>query len=178
MPLTLIKEDGTGLANANTYADVADADAFHEGHLYASAWTAATLANKEKALVLATRLIDGEFQFNGWRASGGQMLQWPRVRCPDPDADPEDGDAFVGSGMVPRCVVWATCEMAREVLLADRTGTPAGEGMTLQRLADQSEIIWNKRDRRPVISLFAQSLLCKYGAMAKRAKNMTRLERV
>ena len=36
MALVLVKEDGTGKSNANSYADVADGDAYFEGHLYAS----------------------------------------------------------------------------------------------------------------------------------------------
>ena len=39
MSLTLIKEDGSGLANANSYASAADGDAYHDGHFYASTWT-------------------------------------------------------------------------------------------------------------------------------------------
>ena len=39
MSITLVKEDGTGLANANAYASAADGDAYHAGHLYATAWT-------------------------------------------------------------------------------------------------------------------------------------------
>ena len=35
MALVLTKEDGTGLAGANAYANGADGDAYHEGHLYA-----------------------------------------------------------------------------------------------------------------------------------------------
>ena len=35
MALTLKKEDGSGFADANAYADVADGTAYHEGHLYA-----------------------------------------------------------------------------------------------------------------------------------------------
>ena len=58
MALTLIKEDGTGLATANAYADVSDSDSYHEGHLYATAWTAATADNKAKALVMASRVLD------------------------------------------------------------------------------------------------------------------------
>ena len=34
-PLTLIKETGEGLDDANSYADLADGDAYHAGHLYA-----------------------------------------------------------------------------------------------------------------------------------------------
>jgi hypothetical protein len=35
MALILIKETGAGLANANAYANAADGDAYHDGHLYA-----------------------------------------------------------------------------------------------------------------------------------------------
>ena len=180
MALTLIKEDGTGKVDANSYASAADGDAYHDGHLYASAWTAATTPNKEKALVMATRLIDGESQFNGFKLSDAQALQWPRDRCPDPD---RSGNSivpgilsgsfglgtYVPSDIVPRAIISATCEMARELLITDRTAAPPGEGVTLMRAADQSETIYNKRDKRPVISMVAQSLLCKYGALLKKA---------
>ena len=33
MSLTITKEDGSGKADANSYASVADCDAYHEGHL-------------------------------------------------------------------------------------------------------------------------------------------------
>jgi hypothetical protein len=83
MALTLVKEDGTGLANANSYASVADGDSYFEAHLYASVWTAATSGTKAAALVMATRLVDSQFQFHGFRANETQALQWPRERCPD-----------------------------------------------------------------------------------------------
>jgi len=60
MALTLILETGAGLANANSYATVAESDAYHDGHLYATAWTGATSGNKAAALVMATRLIDAD----------------------------------------------------------------------------------------------------------------------
>ena len=85
MALTLIKEDGTGRVDANSYADVAGASAYFEGHLYATAWTGASADQKAAALVMATRLIDSQFQFCGYRAHSEQALQWPRAECPDPD---------------------------------------------------------------------------------------------
>ena len=117
MALILIKEDGTGLSNANSYASAADGDAYFEGHLYASAWTAALLANKEKALVFATRLIDAEFQFNGYTMKATQALSWPRQKCPDPDEGRTDADGFFPSDAVPKALLQATCEMARELLI-------------------------------------------------------------
>src|SRR5262249_29256875 len=136
MALTLVKEDGTGKVDANSYASVADGDAYFDAHLYATAWTAASTGNKEKALVFATRLIDSQFQFNGWKAHDQQALQWPRERCPDPDKGlitisvlvPFLG-TFVDADLVPPGVVNATCEMAKELLIADRTVAPLGEGV-------------------------------------------------
>ena len=112
MALTLIKEDGTGRVDANSYASAADGDAYHDGHLYATAWTGATTGNKERALVFATRLIDSLFQFGGGRAKTEQALQWPRVQCPDPDKGLRTVSAlvpilddFVPYDQVPKAVV-------------------------------------------------------------------------
>ena len=87
------------------------------------------------------------------------------------------GDSHVPSDPVPPAVVRATCELARELIVTDRTAAPPGEGVTLVRAADQSETIYNKRDKRPVISMVAQSLLCQYGALLKKA-GMVCLQRV
>src|SRR6266478_3114178 len=137
MALTLIKEDGTGKVDANSYASAADGDAYYDGHLYASAWTAATTASKEKALVFATRLVDSQFQFNGYRVSDRQGLQWPRWKCPDPDGGlalipirllPR-GMGYVDFNIVPKPVKDAACELARELVIVDRTASPPGEGI-------------------------------------------------
>jgi hypothetical protein len=181
--LTLIKEDGTGKVDANSYADVADADAYHEAHLYAAAWTAAAAENKTKALVMATRLIDAQFQFNGVKTSGEQALQWPRARCVDPDRGGNAGflslplgAQYLDSDRVPKAVVDATCEMARELLISDRTGDPIGEGLLSTYMAD-SGMMFDKKDRRPVISHLAQAMLAKYGSALKSGSGMVRLQR-
>src|SRR6185436_4684705 len=110
MALVLIKEDGTGKVDANSYATAADGDAYYDGHLYASTWTAASTGNKEKALVVATRLIDSQCQFNGVRTKTEQALQWPREDCRDPDAG-DDVDGLVENDVVPKGIIDATCEM-------------------------------------------------------------------
>src|ERR1017187_2308118 len=119
MALTLVKEDGTGKADANAYAEVANGDAYHAGHLYATAWTAATADQKAVALVMATRLIDAEYQFNGLRTVDAQALQWPRVNCLDPDKASASvlvslllAYPFVSASIVPKALVLATCELA------------------------------------------------------------------
>jgi hypothetical protein len=160
MALTLIKETGAGLANANSYATVAECDAFHEGHLYATAWTAATATNKAAALVMASRLIDVEMQFVGVRAVTGQALQWPRVDWVDRDTGLEIETAFVPAGLLT-----ATCETARALLIEDRTANPLGEGLKFQTLGSLQQS-FDSTDRRPVLPRLVLTLLKKYGADA------------
>jgi hypothetical protein len=181
--LTLTKEDGTGKADANSYASVADGDVYHDGHLYATAWTGASADQKVVALVMATRLIDAEYQFNGTRTTAGQSLQWPRAMCPEPDnvhvpisvllPIPYD---YVQYDKVPKAVVQATCEMARELLIADRTTTPAGEGLKYQNVGT-TQTGYDKTDRRPVLSQVAQVMLAKYGSQISAKSGAVRLMR-
>src|ERR1035438_1972016 len=175
MALTLIKEDGTGKVDANSYAAVADADSYFEGHLYASAWTAATATTKAAALVMATRLVDSQYQFNGFRAHDTQALQWPRERCPDPDRNLVTITTlspvltnFVRTTQVPQGVGAAVCEMARELLIVDRTASPPGEGIDSLATAHathaatgtgsdstSSTTKYDKSDTRPIVSLLS-----------------------
>ena len=171
MALLLVKENGSGLANANAYANAADADAYHEGHLYATAWVGATAEQKDAALVMATRLIDAEYQFGGVKATFAQALQWPRAECRSPDDEDE-----LPSNAVPKAVLDATCEQARELLIVDRTATPEGEG--LKYFFDAStQKGYDKNDQRPVISGVAQSLLAKLGELLNRRSGAVRLVR-
>lgn len=178
MSLTLTKENGSGLADANSYASVADGDSFHDGHLYATAWTGATTDQKSTALVMASRLIDAEYQFNGVRATDAQAMAWPRYRCPDPDRDSRLllGGNWLPENQVPKNVSAATCEMARELLLADRTAAPTGEGLKYHNESG-SQTGYDKTDRRPIISAVAQAMLAKYGSLVKSKSGAVRLVR-
>ncbi len=195
MALTLVKEDGTGKADANSYADVADGDSYFEGHLYASAWTAATADTKAAALVMATRLVDSQFQFNGYRAHETQALQWPRERCPDPDRNAVTSSlqspvlsSFVPNDVVPTGIAFAVCEMARELLIADRTAAPPGEGISSTQTStashdsaggssSQTSVSYSKEDTRPIMSRVAQAMLAKYGALIQGGSGSVRLVR-
>jgi DnaT-like ssDNA binding protein len=174
MALTLIKEDGTGKVDANSYADIADGDAYHDGHLYASAWALSASDRKEEALVMATRVIDAEFQFNGWRTNDRQALQWPRENCPDPDRGMSvavlvlrlRGVNFVDCNVVPPAVVSATCEMARELMIADRTAAPPGEGLlstTTGAGSTYAKTSYSKTDTPQALSELTRAMLGRFG---------------
>ena len=203
MAITLIKEDGTGKADANSYASVADGDAYHEGHLYATAWRGATEDQKVAALVMATRLIELEFQFNGVRTLSGQALQWPRMDCREPDGTtaqfvagglnlvvPQfiipgsagkivvmDGLMIVPGNVVPKAVVEAACELARELVIADRTAAPPGEGLKYYNDAGK-QTGYDKSDTRPIIPAVVQALLSKYGSLVNAKSGAVQLVRV
>ena len=181
--MILVKETGAGLANANAYASAADGDVYHAGHLYATAWTGASDDQKAAALVMATRLIDAEYQFNGLRSVDCQALQWPRVNCLDPDKAPVavftsllQLDPFVPASVVPKALVLATCEMARELLIVDRTAAPAGEGLKYQNVGG-TQTGYDKTDRRAVLSQVAQVMLAKYGSQISAKSGAVRLIR-
>jgi hypothetical protein len=184
MALTLIKEDGAGKADANAYADLTDGNAYYDGHLYATAWTAASDVQKTTALVMASRLIDAEWQFNGTRTTANQSLQWPRAKCPEPDnvhvpisvllPIPYD---YVQYDQVPKAVVQATCEMARELLITDRTVAPAGEGLKYFN-SGGIQTGYDKTDRRQVLSQVARVMLAKYGSQISAQSGVVKLVRV
>jgi hypothetical protein len=194
MSLILIKEDGTGLANANSYATAADGDAYHDAHLYANTWVTQTLANKEKALVFATRVIDSNYRFHGFRTTTTQALQWPRSSCPDPDNAPDaTGVAVFDPAQIPTALINATCEMARALLAVDRTGAPPGEGLdtsqvsasssnndgtTSSSASNSSMTRYSKVDIRPTISQATQAFLSKLGDLKGQASGAVQLLRV
>ncbi len=108
--MSLIVEDGTGLANAESYVSVADCDTYHTANNNAT-WTGTT-AVKEAALRAATRYLDGNYRSRwiGSRQSQTQALEWPRYEA-------YDSQGF-GFDAVPDDLVTACCELALRALSA------------------------------------------------------------
>lgn len=83
--MSLIVEDGTGLATAQSYASAADATTYHTAHGNAS-WTG-TDTLKEAALVRATAWLDAAFYYR-WpsvKLLNTQALEFPRAAAVDAD---------------------------------------------------------------------------------------------
>jgi hypothetical protein len=83
--MAFIVEDGTGVADANSYADTASADSYFadRGNV---AWAGVgDAAVKQRALVQATDYIETIFKrrFAGDKASTTQGLSWPRLNTGD-----------------------------------------------------------------------------------------------
>lgn len=107
--MALIATDGA--VDANSYSSISFADAYFETRLGSSAWDSAT--DPEAALIQATRVLDYNFDWIGYRNTDTQSLAWPRSFAPDPDSRwiTLDGQ-YVDNTVVPTSIREATCEMA------------------------------------------------------------------
>ena len=81
--MSLIVEDGTGLANAESLCSVADADTIHAARGN-TAWAALTTPQKEQNLRKGTDYMTGKYTTlrAGYRRLATQALDWPREDVP------------------------------------------------------------------------------------------------
>lgn len=118
--MTLVVEDGTGKADADSYASIADADAHNAEWVGSSAWSDADPVAKERALRRAARFVDSH-SFLGARSNRDQALGWPRYGLGRIDGQ------HVANDTVPARVKRAAMEAAikdaqGESLLPDHDG--------------------------------------------------------
>lgn len=143
---TMIVETGSASATANSYCSVANADTYHEMRLHATDWTEATDSDKEKALMWATRLLDEQVQWNGYKYTTTQALAWPRS-----SVSTIDGDDFLYTE-IPDFLKNATAEFARCLIVEDRTADPVTKGFKQIIVGDgEVDITIDKHDRAKTI---------------------------
>ena len=117
--MELLVEAGAGLADANSYLSVEQADAYHlaRGN---RRWNAAGPDDKQAALIRATQYLDVAYRFAGAPSRPTQALAWPRD----------------GALVVPALVLSAAAELALRALdgplLPDTTGTATTGGQVIQ----------------------------------------------
>lgn len=107
--MALVVEDGTGLATAESYISVANADTYFTNYVRGKVeWSGASDAVKERSLREATQTLDALFgtQFKGKRIDGDQALLWPRSSVVTSDG------YTLASNAVPTAIERATCELA------------------------------------------------------------------
>lgn len=102
----LVVEDGTGLATANSYVTVAEADAYLRLRGRAATWDTYSPDAKAGHLVAATDYLDAMSTWRGQILTSTQALGWPRGGALD------KWGRFIVAGTVPRLVKTATIEIA------------------------------------------------------------------
>lgn len=178
MAWTFKVEDGTGLADSNSYASVAEGDDYHASRLRSTDWTNASNSDKQKALAQASRVIDAEVRFRGYKANYAQAMQWPRILARDSNlygavvAANTAGDVFseyFNATTIPKELREATCELARLLLASDRTDPALTDGDGIKRLDIYQgiEIEFNPADRKAPIPSTVAAMLSMLGTITR-----------
>ena len=168
MALTLVATAG-GLTS-NTYCTQAEALTYHEAHLYASTWTGATSANKDKALAMATRLLDEQINWYGWKSSNNQALAWPRIGIYDKEG------VSLASNTIPTFLKNATAELARLLIASDRTVENEMKGFKSINIGKGAvHIIPDRYDRPGVIPPSVWAIIRPFGCVVTQSRSIVRV---
>lgn len=162
--MALVVEDGSGLAGAESYASVAEADAYHTARSN-SLWTGAD-AVKEAALRRATDYMLQTYRsrWHGTRYTLPQALDWPRSGVPIPDSPGGTYGlpAYVAVNAVPAEVKRACIELALDALSGDLN--PDLSRATLREKVDVIEVEYDHNApeyvRRRSVDQLLEPYLC------------------
>jgi len=102
-------------AGTNSYCTLAEADAYHDTHLYNTNWREAITELQKQSLIMASRLLDQLCNWKGIAVRDYQPLLWPRQYVYDRNSDLFPTDEF------PAWLKDATAEFARHLIIEDRT---------------------------------------------------------
>lgn len=121
--MALVTEDGSGLADAESYISVNDATAYHAARGNAAWASMASDTVREQALRKATDYLGQTYRdrWAGYRISTTQGLDWPRYDVPRRDLPGNAYSAYYASDAVPAEVVRACAELALRAAAGDLT---------------------------------------------------------
>lgn len=111
--MAIIVENGQGLANANSYASVADADTYHSDRGN-DIWEDLTELQKEQSLIRATDYMEAVYRlrWKGYRHSETQALSFPRDELQREDFTYLNQWSYYPNDEVPKEVKNACIELA------------------------------------------------------------------
>jgi hypothetical protein len=143
--------------NSDSYATIAEADLYHSAHLYSSSWVSASLANKEIALKMATRILDEKVKWNGVKTNETQALNWGRSNVKHEGFD-------IDENIVPKVIKNATAEFARHLLTSDSTVEAQGKGLESLEVGS-IKLSFDKNDVAEVVPVIVQAMIEGWGRM-------------
>ena len=147
-----------GAADANTYATLVEAEAYYDTQLYSTDWSAATDDEKNKSLLFATRLIDEQIVWAGFKATEAQSLRWPREALLDQDGFDVDNDT------IPQFLINAVSELGGYLIGSNRTAESSTKGFSRMK-AGELELVIDKSDRPAIIPSSVWQMLRPYGSL-------------
>jgi hypothetical protein len=172
--ITITVETGSGTTGANSYISLADANTYFEGNVYASNWTSANDAQRSAALVHATRMIDQQVQWNGFRTFETQPLAWPRQEVFDPDD--AEGDNLDDT-TIPQWLKDVVCELALVLLTGARETDPDGQGIAEFELTGVLKVKFNEGTAKRPLPDWLTAVVLKYGTVTLARSGVVKLIR-
>lgn len=169
--MALVLDATVGGIFANSFLIKDEGDDYHESHLYSTAWDDASDAQKESALVWATRLLDDGMEWIGVIRNLGdpeQALGWPRSGVQDKEFRTIDDD------VIPEPVKHATAELARKLIESDRTADRDTIGFTSIAVGSLKLSV-DKLDEIAVVSDSVYDLIKDFGVRESRKGSVTLL---
>lgn len=163
MAVTVTVEDGTGVTGANSYASVADADAYFDARPRSDAWVLATAESRANVLLHATRILDASVLWDGEAVSSSQALAWPRVIDDETVA-------------LPPSVKVALYELAITLNDRDLTADPATDGVQSLKVGP-IEITADSLRPAPTIPRFVRDIVAPYGTPRGSSSNVRLIRR-
>lgn len=141
--------------NANAYCTEAEASAYltEERPHTAAAWVAASTADREKAIIWATFILDNSMDWYGSRRTIEQALKWPRSGV-------HWDNVWFDYDTIPSLLVKATAELAMALLKRDRTLEPDLLGKGFSKVsAGPVDITVDPEQVLPVVPTYIFSIL-------------------
>lgn len=139
----------TATPGTNSYVDEAAADTYFADKYGTAAWTAASSADKNGALVSATQVLDHLCEWYGNKASDSQALEFPRNYS---DANP-----------VPQDVKDAQCEIALNIITEASVSQDSGDALEELKAGSVTLKFKATGAKNPLATQLALDLLAEYG---------------
>jgi hypothetical protein len=166
--MALTKENGTIVANANTYASWADLQAFCT--LYGDTAPASQAIGEGLLLKAMDKLAEYQGRWQGWRVSPDQALDWPR-------ADVWRDGYLLASNAIPRELFYAQMRLALDAQSVELQPTiePSTPGPVIEETIDVITLKYANPSNVRSVSAFARAeallavLLTRNGLFAVRA---------
>lgn len=145
-----------GLSTSNTYASVIEATSYFDTVIYRSNWEDASPDERKRALLMATRILDEQMDWFGYKMTDDQALRWPQGSQVGPDGYAVDNE------IIPQFLINATAEFAGYLIGEDRTADPDTLGFSRIKAGDL-EMVVAKNDRPGILPSSVWQMLVPYG---------------
>jgi len=168
--VTVIVEDGSVVANANSYVTIATVTEWALTNPHDSTWAALTDAQKNGYAVMACRVLNEQMAWDGWQTDADQSLDLPRSGMTDKNGNAIDSDE------IPTAVQNAQCELARLLAIGDRTADNDMAGFK-EIGVGSIKLVADKSDRPAVMADAVWNMISPFGSKAI-SKGISRVIRI